>query len=245
MYGLIGKKLGHSFSADFFNEKFRNEGLDEVYRLFPIPSVDDVTELIHSHPSLKGLNVTIPYKQQIVPLLDFVSEDAARIGAVNVVKVIKKWDKIFLEGYNSDWIGFRDSLQPLLSPEMRKALVLGTGGASRAVAYALESLGITVTKVSREKKEGTLLYDELTPDIIREHLIIVNTTPLGMWPDIDTGPPLPYNAMTPSHLCYDLVYNPDETLFMKKSNQYGAVVKNGLEMLHLQAIAAWNIWVGE
>lgn len=242
MYGLIGKKLGHSFSADFFNKKFKEENIDEVYRLFPLESVAFLPALIKDNPDLKGLNVTIPYKEDVISYLDEISPEAREIGAVNVMKILRHDSGIFLKGYNTDAIGFKYSLLPLLTPDIRKALVLGSGGASKAVRFVLNSLGIYVTGVSRTEKPGYITYDELNNDIIKDNLLIVNTTPLGMFPDTETCPPIPYQFLTTSHVCYDLVYNPEETLFLKKSKNAGAKIKNGLEMLWQQALAAWDIW---
>lgn len=239
MYGLIGKPLGHSFSANFFNKKFANEEIPEHYKLFPLDSIELLPQLLGSHPDLKGLNVTIPYKQQVIPFLAELDKDAAEIGAVNVIKIREDGS---LKGYNSDAIGFRDSITPLLRPHMKRALVLGTGGASKAVIHVLRQLGFEVLNVSRKAKEDIISYDQLTPEIISTHHVIVNTTPLGMWPGIDEAPSIPYHLLTPDHLCYDLVYNPEETAFMHRAAKFGATVKNGLEMLHGQAIAAWEIW---
>lgn len=239
MYGLIGKPLGHSFSANFFNKKFANEEIPEHYKLFPLDSIELLPQLLGSHPDLKGLNVTIPYKQQVIPFLAELDKDAAEIGAVNVIKIREDGS---LKGYNSDAIGFRDSITPLLRPHMKRALVLGTGGASKAVIHVLRQLGFEVLNVSRKAKEDIISYDQITPEIISTHHVIVNTTPLGMWPEIDEAPSIPYHLLTPDHLCYDLVYNPEETAFMHRAAKFGATVKNGLEMLHGQAIAAWEIW---
>lgn len=240
MYGLIGYPLGHSFSAGFFNDKFKREGIDEHYSLFPIENINELPVLIKEHPDLHGLNVTIPYKEKVIPFLSELSDDAREIGAVNVVAISDN-GKI-LKGYNSDAIGFRDSIKPLLKPDMKKALVLGTGGASKAVAYVLRNLGIDVRFVSRHKGEDNFTYEDLTPEVISEYKVIVNTTPLGMWPKTESCPDIPYSLLTHSHLCYDLVYNPETTTFMRKSAEMGATVKNGLEMLHRQALAAWDIW---
>ena len=243
MFALIGKPLAHSFSADFFNEKFRREGIDNKYILAQLDEISDLGLLFESHPDdLQGFNVTIPYKQQIIPYLDSLSVEAREIGAVNVVKVVREDGRMYLKGYNSDAIGFKDSIAPLLSPDMKKALILGTGGASNAVEYVLRSLGIETVKVSRNPSEGRLTYDDLSEEVMNDHLVIVNATPLGTWPNTDACPAIPYRMLTPKHLCFDLVYNPSETLFMKKAAEHGATVKNGLEMLHLQALAAWDIW---
>lgn len=243
-YGLIGFPLGHSFSKGFFNEKFHTENIDAEYTNYELPSIEKFLDVVHHTPNLKGLNVTIPYKQQIIPFLDALNEDAKEIGAVNVIKFVHQPEgKVLLIGYNSDIIGFTQSLKPLLQPIHRKALILGTGGASKAVFYGLKKLGIESLFVSREKKgTETLTYNELTPEIINNHNIIINTTPVGMFPHVDACPPIPYEYLTSNHLLYDLTYNPDETLFMKRGKQQGATVKNGLEMLLLQALAAWEIW---
>lgn len=242
MYGLIGYPLGHSFSADFFNSKFKNENLDEVYQLFPLTEISEINRLLALNPGLKGLNVTIPYKEQVLPYLTDISDEAAQIGAVNVIKIFHEGDETKLIGYNTDVIGFKESLAPLLTANMRRALVLGSGGASHAVRYALEKMGISATTVSRHPCDNKISYSDITPDIMSEHRLIVNTTPLGMWPNVDKCPPIPYSCLSELHLCFDLVYNPHETLFMRKAAENGAKVKNGLEMLHRQALAAWDIW---
>lgn len=242
LYGLIGYPLGHSFSQRYFTEKFQDEKICACYLPFPIENINLFSSVIKENPNLKGLNVTIPYKQQIMKFLNDISEDAKEIGAINVIKIEEKGETHILKGFNTDFIGFRDSLLPYLRPDIKKALILGTGGASKAVAYTLKRLGIEATKVSRNPKEGELSYDQLSESIIGEHLLIVNTTPLGMYPKIETYPPIPYSAISGSHVCYDLVYNPEITEFMRKSSEMGAFVKNGLEMLHLQAEEAWKIW---
>ena len=242
LYGLIGYPLGHSFSQDYFNRKFEAENIDARYINFEIPEIADLKLILDHNRNLNGLNVTIPYKQQVIAMLDEMDPEAAEIGAVNVIKFIRRNGRLILKGYNSDIIGFRDSIAPMLTDHHSHALVLGTGGASRAVSYALRSLGIEVRLVSRTATRGVITYADLTPDIIDTHKIIVNTTPLGMYPHVEECPDIPYNLLTEHHLCYDLLYNPDVTLFMKKSADAGAEVKNGLEMLLLQAFAAWQIW---
>lgn len=249
MYGLIGKNLSHSFSAQFFNEKFLKEGIVESYHLFPLNRIEELKSLIFQTPQLKGLNVTIPYKEKIIPYLDYISKEASEIGAVNVIKILRQESGIKLLGYNTDSIGFRDSIKPVIPDNVKKALILGTGGASRAIDYILRQEGIKTTFISREpnkknkeKKNSCLGYADLTEKDIIENLLIVNTTPLGMYPATDTYPPIPYHFLTENHLCYDLVYNPDTTEFMKRCANYGAKVKNGLEMLTLQALGAWEIW---
>ena len=242
-YGLIGYPLKHSFSIGYFNEKFTAENIDAEYVNFEIPRIEDFMEVIEENPNLCGLNVTIPYKEQVIPYLDELDKDTAKIGAVNVIKIIRlPKGKVKLVGYNSDIIGFKRSIEPLLNETHRKALILGTGGASKAVFQGLKQLGVGATLVSRKPKEHCITYEEITPKTMQQYTVIVNTTPLGMYPNINACPDIPYDLLTPDHLLYDLLYNPDETLFMKKGKEKGAVVKNGLEMLLLQAFAAWEIW---
>ncbi len=242
-YGLIGFPLKHSFSQKYFTEKFTKESINARYLNFPISSIKDFPELFKHHPYLAGLNVTIPYKQQVISFLDELDDIAKKIGAVNVIKILWKNNKPNLKGYNSDFVGFKNSLTPLLTQEHKKALILGTGGASKAVAEALKQLNIDFKYVSRTpKKSGVLTYDLVTGEILSEYTLIVNTTPLGMYPNIETYPNIPYDAISSEHLFYDLVYNPEETLFLKNAKAYGAKIKNGLEMLYLQAEEAWRIW---
>lgn len=244
LFGLIGFPLSHSFSQNFFNQKFETEKIDALYVNFEIPSIESLPEILVAYPNLAGFNITIPYKEKIFEYLDAVDPEARAIGAVNVVKIFKQPDgSISLKGYNSDHTGFADSIRPLINPEIHtKALVLGSGGASKAVVHALRGMGVETTVVSREGKNGAVTYDELTPEMVAEHKIIVNATPLGMYPHVDECPAIPYYAVTPEHICYDLLYNPDVTLFMKRCAENGASVKNGLEMLLLQAFISWNIW---
>lgn len=241
-YGLIGYPLGHSFSKSYFNEKFENEGINAEYINFEIPTLDSLPEILASNPELKGLNVTIPYKEKVISYLDSISPEARAIGAVNVIRVDHKGNDTYLKGFNSDVIGFTKSIEPLLERFHKKALILGTGGASKAVNFGLKSLGFETVFVSRFERPGTIQYSQITPDIIQEYNVIVNCTPCGMYPHIDECPQLPYEAMTSKNILYDLLYNPDETLFMKKGAQHGATVKNGLEMLLLQAFASWEFW---
>lgn len=243
-YGLIGYPLKHSFSISYFNEKFQSENIDAEYVNFEIPRIEDFMEVVEENPNLRGLNVTIPYKEQVIPYLDELDKDTAKIGAVNVIKIIPQGKgDVKLVGYNSDIIGFTRSIEPLLQSHHVKALILGTGGASKAVFHGLANLGIEATFVSRTKKSNDILtYQELTPEIMQEHTVIVNTTPLGMYPNVDACPDIPYDQLTPNYLLYDLLYNPHETLFMKKGMERGATVKNGLEMLLLQAFVSWEIW---
>ena len=241
-YGLIGYPLGHSFSIGYFNEKFQNECIDATYENFEIPSIENLTEILDSNPELKGLNVTIPYKEKVISYLDSISPEARAIGAVNVIKVNHKGNKTELKGYNSDVIGFTQSIEPLLERYHKKALVLGTGGASKAIIFSLKSLGIETLTVSRFERHGCVRYEDITPEMIKEYNVIVNCTPCGMYPQTDDCPNLPYEAMDNHTLLYDLIYNPDETLCLKKGKAQGATVKNGLEMLLLQAFASWNFW---
>lgn len=241
-YGLIGYPLGHSFSKSYFNEKFENEKIDAEYINFEIPTLDSLPEILASNPELKGLNVTIPYKEKVISYLDSISPEARAIGAVNVIRVDHKGNNTYLKGFNSDVIGFTKSIEPLLERFHKKALILGTGGASKAINFGLKSLGLETVFVSRFERPGTIQYSQITPDIIQEYNVIVNCTPCGMYPHIDECPQLPYEAITSKNILYDLLYNPDETLFMKKGAQQGATVKNGLEMLLLQAFASWEFW---
>ncbi|MDE6654381.1 MAG: shikimate dehydrogenase [Muribaculaceae bacterium] len=246
IYGLIGYPLGHSFSRDYFNKKFETEGINAEYVNFEIPTIEEFPSVVARNSNLSGLNVTIPYKEKVISMLDALDATAEAIGAVNVIKVIRnsRGQIAKLKGFNSDVIGFMDSIRDLLRPYHKKALVLGTGGASKAVSYGLRQLGVEPTCVSRTKAEGRYTYHGLSlhPEIVSEHMVIVNTTPLGMYPNVDKCPDLPYDYITPEHLCYDVLYNPDTTLFMRKCAEHGATTKNGLEMLLMQAFAAWNIW---
>ena len=244
-YGLIGYPLGHSFSVSFFNEKFANEGINARDINVEIPNMEDLPEILASTPELKGLNVTIPYKQKVISYIDELSPEARAIGAVNVIRITRKGKNLTLKGFNSDVIGFTRSIEPMLENIHKKALILGTGGASRAIEYGLKSLGLETLFVSRTKKDGCITYEEVTPELIKEYNVIVNCTPLGMYPKADTCPDIPYEAMDTHTILYDLIYNPDETLFMKNGAKYGATTKNGLEMLLLQAFASWDFWNGE
>lgn len=243
-YGLVGYPLGHSFSKEFFAEKFRREGLNAEYLNFEIDSIDKIHAVIASHPTLRGFNVTIPYKQAIIPYLDTLSPLASRTGAVNVVKVEHTPDRIRLHGYNSDCGGFYSDIAPLLRRDITQALVLGKGGAARAVATALELRGIAPAFVTRRHADGCLLFEQITPDIISATHLIVQCTPLGMYPRVDTVPDIPYQAIGPRHVCYDVVYNPSPTEFLRRCQMRGAVVRGGLGMLHAQARIAWDIWQG-
>lgn len=245
IYGLIGFPLTHSFSKNFFNQKFESEGINARYLNFEIPDIGDLMEVVAEYPALQGFNVTIPYKEQVLAYIDELDPTAAEIGAVNVVKVETRKGQPYFKGFNSDIIGFSDSIAPMLGPERSRALVLGTGGASKAVCVGLRRLGVEPQLVSRTRREGIISYADLTPEIMATHKVIVNTTPLGMYPHIDECPDIPYSLLTPDHLCYDLLYNPDVTKFMRLAAEMGAETKNGLEMLLLQAFASWTIWTGE
>jgi shikimate dehydrogenase len=244
-YGLIGYPLGHSFSISYHNQRFADEGINAKYMNFEIASIDDLPEVLSMNPELKGLNVTIPYKEKVMQFLDYVSPEARAIGAVNVIRVEHQGKKIVLKGYNSDVIGFTQSIEPMLEEYHKRALVLGTGGASKAITYGLRSLGLETVYVSRYERPDTIQYDKITPEVVREYNVIVNCTPIGMYPKTEECPPLPYEAMNERNILYDLIYNPDETLFMKQGKKYGAEVKNGLEMLLLQAFASWEFWNGK
>lgn len=237
-YGIIGNPLGHSFSRGFFTEKFAKEGIDAQYLNFQIPDINMFPEVLKENPELRGLNVTLPYKTEVIPFLDELSDEACEIGAVNVVQIRNG----HLKGFNSDIIGFTQSIQPLLKPHHRKALILGTGGASKAIRVGLTRLGLGWKYVSRTPDKGMFSYNDITAEILREYEVIVNCSPVGMFPKTDKCPALPYEHLTKNNLLYDLVYNPETTLFMQRGAEQGAIVKNGLEMLYLQAIASWKFW---
>lgn len=244
-FGLIGFPLYVSFSRDYFTNFFRQEKIAAQYDLYPLNDIGEFPALIQKRP-LSGLNVTIPYKQLVMPYLDELDETAAAIGAVNVIKFIREAGQnngnIRLKGYNSDVIGFSDSIRPFLQKHHTKALILGTGGASKAVDYGLRQLGLQTHFVSRQSTETRYGYEDLTKDIMQDHQVIVNTTPLGMSPNTETCPDIPYELLNDQHLLYDVVYTPEETLFLTKGREQGCVVVNGLEMLYGQARAAWKIW---
>ncbi len=233
-FGIIGYPLLHSFSARYFNEKFAAEKIDAEYSLYPTEIEDLRLKIEDLFNRLDGMNVTLPYKQAIIPFLDRLDETAEAIGAVNVVH-----QRI---GYNTDCLGFMESIKPLLRPEDKQALVLGTGGASKAACYGFRKLGVVPTLVSRTPREGMLGYDDLNEEVMNRHTVIVNCTPLGMLPDVDSCPPIPYERLSARHLLFDCVYNPEETLFLSKGKAQGARIKNGMEMLYGQAKAAWKIW---
>ncbi|MCC8019115.1 MAG: shikimate dehydrogenase [Rikenellaceae bacterium] len=241
IYGIIGNPLGHSFSKQYFTEKFRKEGIvGAVYEKFQLDDISQLPDLIASTPGLQGLNVTIPYKQQVLPYLDRLDDGARKIGAVNCIS----FRDGKLTGHNTDAAGFRASLLGFLGNERPDALVLGTGGAAKAVNYVLGELGINFTIVSRTKAPGILTYGELDGDVMAAHRLIVNTTPLGTFPDVDASPAIPYDLLTPAHRLFDLVYNPEETAFMRQGAARGARTVNGFGMLTGQAEKAWEIWNG-
>lgn len=242
-FGLIGFPLKQSFSQKYFSKKFLDLQIEAKYDNFPIPSIDEINQILNNESNLVGFNVTIPYKKQILSYIDELDEIANEVGAVNVVKVSFKDGKRHLKGYNSDIVGFENSLKKQIKPSHTNALILGTGGASLAVEYSLKRLGIKYRYVSRSSSTPEILtYQQLTPEILANNTLIINTTPLGMFPDIDSCPEIDYNQLTDQHLLYDLVYNPEKTKFMQLGELRGATVVNGLEMLYGQAEEAWRIW---
>lgn len=240
IFGLIGRNISFSFSKKYFTNRFEKEGEKNcTYRNFDIVSITELPKIQAENPAISGLNVTIPYKEAVLPYLDKLSIKSKLIGAVNVIRITKKGN---LKGYNTDYIGFKKALEPLLQPQHKKALILGTGGASKAVAYALKELGIPTTFVSRNSDAKKLAYNAINEHTFEEYQIIINTTPLGTFPNINAFPPIPYSFFSPSHIAFDLIYNPEETQFLSQAKKNGAVVKNGLEMLLIQAEKAWKIW---
>ena len=238
-FGLVGKNISYSFSKEYFTNKFQKEGsLDSIYSNFDIKNINDIQAVLINNPLLKGLNVTIPYKESILPFINKLNKKAKDIGAINTIKISKKG---ILKGYNTDEYGFRKSIQPYLKKHHKRALILGTGGASKAIAYSLNKLDIKYKYVSRDKA-AKLNYKNLTPELLKEHQIIINCTPLGTFPDINNSPDIPYQALGSKHLLYDLIYNPEETMFLKKGKKQGATIINGKKMLELQAEKAWEIW---
>ncbi|HPW97804.1 MAG TPA: shikimate dehydrogenase [Flavobacterium sp.] len=239
-FGLIGKNISYSFSKKYFTEKFALGNLEDYfYENFDLQSIDEFPEILKNNSDLKGLNVTIPFKETIIPYLDKLSKNAQKIGAVNVIRFTKKGS---LKGYNSDYYGFIKSLKPLLKEHHKKALILGTGGASKGIAFGLEKLGILYTFVSREEKEGMINYNRINATTFDNYKIIINCTPLGTSPNVKEFPNLPYQFFTKKHIAFDLIYNPEETQFLKKAKKKGATIKNGFEMLQYQAEKSWKIW---
>jgi shikimate dehydrogenase len=244
LYGLIGKEINHSFSPDFFKKKFAQLKIDAEYRLFPLENIDQLPQLLATNPKLRGLNVTIPYKRMVSPYLHEVESSALYSGSVNTIKIEQNSKSTRLIGHNTDIVGFEKSLLPFIKGRKNlKALVLGNGGTSRAIAYVLRKLGIIFLYVSRTpQKVSQIGYNWVTPEVISEYKLIINTTPLGMFPNVDAQPEILYSAITPDHLVYDVVYNPIETNFLRLAREQGARTKGGLEMLELQAEASWKIW---
>ena len=238
-YGLIGHNIGYSFSKTFFNFKFEQENRNDSYQNFDIPVVSQLSKILNENPDLKGLNVTIPYKESIIQLLDKVDKEACKIGAVNTIKINGDGKLI---GYNTDHFGFAKALMNFLPIKDKKALVLGTGGASKAILYVLEAMSFEITQVSRTKSKNTITYSDLNREIISQNYLIINCTPLGTFPNIHEFPNIPYQYLTTDHLAFDLTYNPRETKFMELSKKRGAKVSNGLKMLEYQAKKAWSIW---
>jgi shikimate dehydrogenase len=241
LFGLIGHPLGHSFSKKYFTEKFAREGIDAAYELFDMDNISLLPEVL-TDERLVGLNVTIPYKEQVIPYLDALDERAAEVGAVNVIRIVRDGDRVLLTGSNSDVVGFRESIRPLLKPHHKKALILGTGGASKAVAYGLKELDIASQLVSRTQHKEGFTYEQLDKAILEAYTVIVNASPVGTFPHTDEAPAIPYEFLTANHLLFDLVYNPPITRFLALGQEQGATIKNGLEMLEGQAIEAWRIW---
>lgn len=242
-FGLIGYPLAHSFSKKFFTEKFAEEGIaDHQYELFPIENIAAVVSLIAADDSLAGLNVTIPHKVGVMTYLNELDPAAETIGAVNCISIQHKDGQTWLKGFNTDAYGFQESLKPYLKKHHTHALILGDGGAAKAVKYVLDQLQITYLSVVRTAAPNAILYSDLTEDLLQKHQVIINTTPLGTFPNVEAAPAIPYQWLTDQHLAYDLVYNPEETEFLKRAKAKGAAIKNGFEMLQLQAERSWFIW---
>lgn len=239
LYGLIGRPLKHSFSKKYFTEKFQLENIPDCrYENFELETIEQLQTILKAHVDLRGFNVTIPYKKEVLRFLDFKNDVVEAVGACNCIKI----ENGILHGYNTDVVGFKKSLQPFLKPHHTKALILGTGGSSGAVQYALQQLGINFKIVSRQKTAHTITYSDLDETFLKAHTVIINTTPVGMFPNIDAAPQLPYNFITDTHLLFDLIYNPAKTLFLQKGEAQGAAIANGHEMLLLQAEESWRIW---
>ena len=241
--GLIGYPVGHSYSKKYFSEKFEKENLpDWAYELYPIEKIEKLKSFLKSEPDLVGFNVTVPYKVAVMNYLDEIDPEALVIGSVNTVKMIESQNGKKLKGYNTDVYGLEKSLMPLIKPDNNKVLLLGTGGSARAVKFVLRNHDIPHTSVSRIRHDKRIQYEDITEDIMREHNIIINSTPVGMHPDVEGFPNIPYQYITDKHLLFDLVYNPEETVFLKKGRERGAITKNGLDMLYLQSDKCWEIW---
>lgn len=244
-YGLLGKSLKHSFSALYFREKWAQLGLTELkYDLFEISSIYALPALLEESPDLFGLNVTIPYKSEVLPLLDSISPDAEKVGAVNTI-VLERAAHLRLHGYNTDIAGFSGEIRPLLKPWMDRALILGDGASSQTVRFVLQQIGLDTLRVSRKGCDDGILWSEVNEYVIRHHPLIVNTTPIGQFPEFDNRPPLPYSALSPRHLLFDLVYNPDPSRFLQEGSLFGAQIQSGMGMLKLQADKSWALWSAE
>lgn len=241
-YGIIGSPLAHSFSKPYFNEKFRNEGIDAAYENYEIPNISKLLEIIATDPLIEGLNVTSPYKQKVLEYLDEMSPEVRAIGACNILKIRQTKGIINIKGYNGDYIAFKQSIEPLIETYHTGALILGTGGAARTCELAMRELGMKTAIVSRYERPGTVNISRLTVDDLKTFNVIINATPCGMYPHISECPSIPYEGIDRHTLMYDLIYNPDETLFLRKGRERGAVTKNGIEMHLLQAMESWNIW---
>jgi shikimate dehydrogenase len=242
-FGLIGYPLSHSFSKKYFTEKFINENISDCsYENFPLTDISLLQKLVSGDKELYGLNVTIPYKSEVISQLRFVEKEAKEIGAVNVIKIKRSGTQTKLYGYNSDITGIADSLSPYFKGDVRNAIVLGTGGSSRAVCYVLKKSGLKITRVSRNRSYGIISYQDIIPELLRNTDLIVNTTPLGMFPDTDSKPDLNYDLLNKNHILFDLVYNPERTAFLKMGEEKGCIVIGGMKMLHSQAEKAWEIW---
>lgn len=243
-FGLIGFPLSHSFSREYFLHKFCKENIKNIaYQLFPIKNIEELPLLLTEHPLLEGLNVTHPFKIQIIPLLDAIDEEALLVGAVNTIKIERNDNQIRLIGFNTDIIGFEKSYKELITSH-QQALILGSGGAAKAVAHILTKMGITFQIISRNPQGEQIDYSSVTPELLKSHTLVINATPVGMAPFSNTKPDIPYKSLTPEHLLIDLIYNPSETLFLAEGKQKGAQIKNGEEMLAFQAEASWKIWNG-
>jgi shikimate dehydrogenase len=242
-FGLIGYPLGHSFSKKYFTVKFSNEELNGCsYENYPISNIELLPGLLSSEPGLEGLNVTIPYKSEVMRFLNRIDNEAAQVGAVNVIKIERSEGKVSLNGFNSDITGIHNTLIPLLRPGVKSALVLGTGGGSKAVCFVLKNIGINYTLVSRYRKPGCIVYSDIDGEMMKSHRLIINTTPLGMYPDVESSPELDYDKIDENHILFDLIYNPETTTFLRQGQERGATVMNGLRMLIRQAEKSWEIW---
>ncbi len=242
LFGLAGRKLGHSYSARFFTSRWDSLGIKAAYVPFEMDSVDNLRQTIIENPELEGLNVTIPFKESVIPMLDRLSDEARAIGAVNCIKILRNEGSVLLEGHNTDAYGFGKTLDAIDTEIIDKALVLGTGGASKAVCFALRERGIEPVNVSRHSKKGTIRYEEIDRELTGQCRLIVNTTPVGMWPETETPHPFPFTLISDTHVCIDIIYNPPLTMFLRNSASRGAKIKNGLEMLRSQAVRSAEIW---